>query len=212
MRFFDRDNVSKRLWGPDVQSGAGTVTPDLSKGRLFNIAYTAATLTIANPLNAGVGMQFRLFLKNFVGGITITWGSYFKHPGGSITPTGTTGKTDIVDCVVDAAPDTVDVTLTGSSGTASIGIKGVIVGTATWNTSLTQTAADFVTTNQAAFTAAGIRLGSSSAVITLTSINPQKKFDKNVVITNLTLTLNGTAADTTLPYIIRTQAILNYTP
>jgi hypothetical protein len=85
--------------------------------------------------------------------------------------------------------DTKVVTLTGTSGTANITADG-LVRLATWNTSLTQTAADFVTTHAAAYLAIGITVTANAGVLTFAATT--KKI--NGSIANVSGTLNGTWA------------------
>lgn len=62
----------------------------------------------------------------------------------------------------------VNITLSGTAGTCLIKYMDQVF-TVTFNTSLTQTAADFVTSNSAAFTALGLTLTSSSGVLIFTA-------------------------------------------
>lgn len=87
------------------------------------------------------------------------------------------------------------VTLTGTGGTANISAAGGLTKLATWNTSLTQTAADFVTAHAAAYALVGITVTSSVADIIFTSTLVGMPFE-HPVITNVTLTLDGTVVST----------------
>ena len=90
LSFFDHGSV-----------GAGTSTPDLTKGDYHRVTCTAATRTIADPIlgvrvtptgdvavpvNAGsLGRKLYIEVKNTSGGgLTITWGSAFKGPAVAI--------------------------------------------------------------------------------------------------------------------------------
>jgi hypothetical protein len=82
-------------------SGAGTVTPDLSKGNYQRVTATAGTLTIANPI-AGVrerpegptvvpvnladerGRKLLVEVKATGGALTVTWGAAYKGPATAI--------------------------------------------------------------------------------------------------------------------------------
>src|SRR5690606_12430590 len=87
---------------------------------------------------------------------------------------------------------TQEITLTGTSGTANINIAGVDY-LATFNTTLTQTATDFVTTHAADILAAtGAVVTSDAAVITVT--DDTTGFPA-ITITNATTNLAGTVAD-----------------
>jgi len=88
------------------------------------------------------------------------------------------------------------VTLTGTGGTANITVNGV-TRLATWNTSLTQTATDFVAAHFATFLNAGLRVSSAAAVLTFTPVAGWKTSnDVTATIANVTTNLNGTLAAT----------------
>ena len=95
---------------------------------------------------------------------------------------------------ITAVVQVTNVTLTGSSGTADITVTGS--GTdykATWNTSLTQTADDFVTTHAADILAdEGVVVTAAVGVIIFTSNVAGIPF--SVSITNTFATLDGTVA------------------
>lgn len=88
------------------------------------------------------------------------------------------------------------VTLTGTSGTASITVAGGLTKTVTFNTTLTQTATDFDSTHSADYTTAGITVTSSGADIIFTAAVAGTPFDLPV-ITNVTGNLAGTVVATT---------------
>ena len=92
------------------------------------------------------------------------------------------------------------ITLTGTSGTASITNNGVTA-TATWRNSPTITASDFVTANAAAFLTSGITLTSSGAILSFTKTTNGTAFTGATTAANLTGTLAGTVtnADTNYP-------------
>lgn len=83
------------------------------------------------------------------------------------------------------------VTLTGTSGTANINIGGVNY-LATYATSLSVTATNFVSTHQAALTALGFSVSDNTGVLTIIS-------NGNVTVTNVTTNLAGTVVNTALP-------------
>lgn len=84
------------------------------------------------------------------------------------------------------------ITLTGTSGTANITVDGVAY-TATFATSLTQTAANFVSANSAALTARGITVTNNAAVLTFEGQGNMFP----ATIANATGTLAGTASAVT---------------
>jgi hypothetical protein len=93
------------------------------------------------------------------------------------------------------------VTLTGTSGTATV-IHNGVTKTATWHTSLTVTASDFVTANAADYLTAGSVLTSSGAKLIFTANVPGVGFTGGTSITNATLTLAGTVAANDVTYPI----------
>lgn len=84
------------------------------------------------------------------------------------------------------------VTLTGTSGTANINIGGVNY-LATFNTDLTTTAADFITTHSAALSTAGFTVTAEDGVITVVGLSSTFP----VSITNATPDLAGTLGTVT---------------
>ena len=82
------------------------------------------------------------------------------------------------------------ITLTGTSGKATILCDGT-TRQATFNQTLTITAADFVASQAAAYTAGGVIVTSSGIYIYLTSAVPGNDFTGSTVIQNLTETLLG---------------------
>lgn len=69
---------------------------------------------------------------------------------------------------VDALAQVSEITLTGTSGTANINVDSTDY-LATFNTNLTTTASDFVTTHGAALNTAGVTVTSNAAVLTFTA-------------------------------------------
>lgn len=94
-------------------------------------------------------------------------------------------------------PQANEVTLTGSSGTANIGVDGVEY-LVTFNTDLTTTASDFVTTHSAALSAAGVTVTSDAAVLRFVVDDPRTTLTITNAV-NATGNLAGTVADIVLP-------------
>ena len=104
-----------------------------------------------------------------------------------------------------ALPQTNTVTLTGTSGTANITVNGVAY-LATFNTDLTTTASDFVTSHATALDTAGVTVTSNAAVLTFVSADPSVLFTISDAV-NATGDLAGTEAtaalaDKTLMWIV----------
>lgn len=99
-------------------------------------------------------------------------------------------------CGVLGAQTQVDtVTLTGTSGTANVTGAGGLTKLVTYGDSLTDTAADFVTSHSAAYTAVGITVTSSGPDIIFTDAVPGTGFT-NPAIANATGDLAGTVVNT----------------
>jgi hypothetical protein len=100
--------------------------------------------------------------------------------------------TIIVAQAADGATSTA-VTLAGTSGTANVNVKGVDY-LATYATSLTVTAANFVTAHAAALAADNVVVTASAGVLTFVDEDTNSP---TITVTNATLTLDGTVAATT---------------
>lgn len=85
------------------------------------------------------------------------------------------------------------ITLTGTSGSATISVGGVSK-TATFDTSLTKTAENFVTANAADYLAAGIVLTSDDNVLSFTDQEAGTETTTSPGITNVSGDLSGTVA------------------
>lgn len=85
----------------------------------------------------------------------------------------------------------VNIELTGSGGTANVGLAGGLTKLATYNTSLTQTATDFVASHAAAYAAVGITVTSSGANLIFESTTAGFEYI-TPTITNVTSDLSGT--------------------
>lgn len=106
----------------------------------------------------------------------------------------TYGDTDLVIYTDVAQVETI--TLEGGSGTADVTLCGGLTKTATWNTSLTQTAADFVTDHAAAYLAVGVVVTSSGVDIIFTAATAGTPIIAPA-ITNTGGDLDGTVVHTT---------------
>jgi hypothetical protein len=88
------------------------------------------------------------------------------------------------------------VTLTGATGTANI-TAGGLTKLATFNSTLTQTATDFVTDHAAAYLVVGITVTSSGADVIFTATVTGVAFTSPITV-NVTTDLVGTTVNTTL--------------
>jgi len=98
--------------------------------------------------------------------------------------------------IIPSVSQVYTVTLTGISGTATIAGAGGLSLTATFSSTLTTTASNFVTANAAAYAAVGITLTSSNANLIFTATLPTTIFVPPTV-TNATGDLAGTVVYTT---------------
>lgn len=160
--------ISAAVTGDLTGTLAGTCKIDTSRAKTWRITLNRS-ITMERPAEAADGTTISIEFVN-TGSFTVTWAANsFYFPAGT-EPTVTVSSRDIFDAVFQASNTATvhNLTLTGSSGTGSISMAGV-VRTATFNTSLTQTATDFVTANAAAYLAAGITLTSNAAVLIFTT-------------------------------------------
>jgi hypothetical protein len=181
-------NVSGALNG----TLAGTFSPDFSKAKNWLVTF-GQNITVAAPIGMKEGDNIHLELAA-TGAYTVTWATNAYFFAGGTEPTQTSTALDAFDGVFNKVnwPRQDVITLSGSSGTATIAYAGLSY-TSTWNTSLTQTAADFVTANSAAFLLKGITLTAASGVLYFTSssaIKATEWFGK-ATIANASGTLNG---------------------
>jgi hypothetical protein len=74
---------------------SNVTTPDFSLANNFNTTINAS-LTINNPINVGQGQSGVLFITQNNAGLTVTWGSAFKSPGGiaNVNLSGTVAASD----------------------------------------------------------------------------------------------------------------------
>jgi len=93
------------------------------------------------------------------------------------------------------------ITLTGTGGTATI-VNNAISKVATYHTSPTVTASEFVTNNVAAYLASGVILTSSGAILSFVSTIAGVAFTGATTITNLTTNLSGVVANANTNYPI----------
>lgn len=111
---------------------------------------------------------------------------------------------DLIDGIYDTLINFIykerdQVTLTGTSGTADITCHA-ITRRATFHTSLTVTASDFVTAHAAAYLAAGVVVTSSAGVIIFTGALTSTRFTGSTSIAPVTTNLTGTVAANDITY------------
>lgn len=82
---------------PQSVSYASTITLDLATGINFDVGTLTGAVTLANPSNPKVGQSGRIrFVQDGTGSRAITFGSWWKAPGGAASLSTTGGA---VDCL-----------------------------------------------------------------------------------------------------------------
>ena len=188
-------SISAAVSGDLTGTIAGTCEVDPLKAKVWRITLNN-NITMSRPRDSYDGDRISVEFKN-LSTHTVAWdinGFYFV---GGTEPTVTVSSVDVYDVVFQKsrAAKFHTLTLTGTNGTGSI-IMGGVTKTATFNSTLTQTATDFVTANAAAYLAAGITLTSSGADLIFTIAATGNSYLQPPRFTNLTLTLNGTVVTT----------------
>lgn len=126
--------------------------------------------------------------------LTFTKGSKYFSADDIDDATGAGTVLTLGDYLKIPSRDDMEITLTGASGTAIVAIVGTgLSHTATFNSSLTTTASDFVTANAAAYLAVGLTLTSAAAVLTIVKANKSAISAAVGTATNATGDLAGTA-------------------
>jgi len=170
----------------------GTCKVDTSKAKIWRVTF-GQNITMKRPVEPVDNDKVLIEFINS-GSYTVTWdANTFYFPAGT-EPTVTVSSRDVFEAVFDGS-NTARVyrmTLSGSSGTGTVSMAGVSK-TATYATSPTQTATNFVTANADAYLAAGITLTSSGAVLIFTT-SDVTKYKAPPTFVNLTLTLAAAVA------------------
>lgn len=181
-------NVTTNLSG----TLAGTCEVDPAKAKTWRLTLNNS-ITMSRPRETVDGDGLNIEFIN-LSTYTVAWATNGFYFAGGTEPTVTVSSRDRFSAVFQSSyvARVHNLTLVGTAGTASVSMGGVTK-TATWNTSLTQTAADFVTANAAAYLAVGITLTSNAAVLIFTT-NDTTKYMQKPSITNLTSSLDGSVA------------------
>jgi hypothetical protein len=215
----------------DTLSGAltGVFEPDLAKAKTWQVKFDQH-IAVKRPKNMREGDRIRLeFLPS--GAYTTTFptdSTAYYFPGGTENvQTSTALDTVTGTCNIWMFPREDRITLSGSSGTANITAGGTTVNgvtdsavgpltkLATWNSTLTQTAADFVTAWAAAYLAIGLVVTAASGVLTFkasdtTSAKAKGAFFPQAKIANVTTNLAGTVVTADAGRIIVDAASQNH--
>lgn len=169
---------------------AGTCEVDPTKAKVWRITL-GNNITMIRPRETYDGDKIRLeFVNPSTHTVTWTAGTFF-FPGGT-EPTVTVNSKDVFEAIFQGTNTTRvhTITLSGNSGTASVSMGGVTK-TATYSSSLSTTASNFVSANAAAYLAVGITLTAGSDTLIFTT-NATTRFMAPPTIYNATLTLAGT--------------------
>lgn len=146
----------------------GTFEADFSKAKTWQVTF-GQNIAVRKPRNMVEGDRIRLELRA-TGAYTTTFAiDGFFFPGGTENVQTSTSIDTVTGTVnVSMFPRADRITLTGTSGTANITVAG-LTKLATFNTSLTQTATDFVTSHAATYALIGITVTAASGVLTFTT-------------------------------------------
>jgi hypothetical protein len=175
---------------------AGTFEPDLFVAKTWEVTLNCNT-TVKYPRNAQEGDRIRLEFYD-TSTYTVSWDTNgFFFVGGTEPTVTTTGYTTVEGVVNQGFYPRVDtITLSGSSGTASIIAGGLASKTITWGSNDTTVTAHGFTTgsaaNTAAYLAVGIVLTHSGADIIFTAATRAANFLPIPRIATLTGDLAGT--------------------
>ena len=183
--------------------GKGVEWNDVEKAKLLNDIITS---TFLEAFNADL---FRNFWLNDTSKETVTGGTYSgvadtdynMYDGmwkkiiddSALVPSAS--QIQLFDYSASSVAQVDTVSVTGTSGTANVTFNGIDY-LATFDTDLTTTAANFVTSHAASLLLRGVIVTSSVADIIFTSAIPGQPFDI-VAIANVTGDLAGTRAATT---------------
>jgi cytoskeletal protein CcmA (bactofilin family) len=80
-------------------TSSATITPDFAEGNNFDLTL-GVTATLANPTNLAVGQSGAIVITN--GAFQLSYGSYYKFPGGT-TPTITQNAVSVIVYYVESA-------------------------------------------------------------------------------------------------------------
>jgi hypothetical protein len=165
----------------DIQSGArATVDPNFRKGSFYSIPLRTDLATSGDVLNNADKIDFAGYVTRFAGTNPVLTNNAFYL----VSLSDTTVLTSTY-----AGAQAASLAIIGSSGTANFTVAG-LTKTATYVTSTTQTATNFVTANAAAYSAIGLTLTSNAAVLLWTAKTPNVGFGP-VIMTNVSGTLDG---------------------
>lgn len=192
MRFQDLQNFPRKfIYQKRTASGDATVVPNCDRYQIFDIILGVNT-TISNPKHVRAGDLLYFYIRQ-TGSYTLGFGDLYKLGDYVVSTGGAAVDTLVAQAMHSQQVDTL--TLSGASGTGKITGPGMIEGAVTFNTSLTQTATDYVTAYADAYLAKGIILTSSGADLIFTALVPGNGFT-SPSFTNLTGDLAGSVVNT----------------
>lgn len=159
---------------------ANGVDPSYSKGSFYSISLRTDFPFTADAITNADKVDFAGYLTKYAGTnpVLSNNGFYLVSPSDTVVLTSTY-----------AGATATTIALVGSSGTANITVGG-ITKTATYVTSTTQTATNFVTANAAAYSAAGLTLTSNAANLVWVAKSPSIGFGHGTIV-NTGGTLDG---------------------
>jgi hypothetical protein len=194
--------VSAAVTGDLTGTLTGVFEPDLNKAKTWQVSF-GQHIAVSRPRNMREGDRIRLELLP-TGAYTTTYptnSTAYYFPGGTENVQTSTALDTVTGTVnISMFPREDRITLSGTQGTCTI-VAGGLSKVCTWGaSSLTQTAADFVTSWAAAYLAIGLTVTAASGVLTFKvtdGANPRAvaNFYKIPTVTLLTTDLFGTVVN-----------------
>jgi hypothetical protein len=209
--------VSAAVSGDLTGTLTGVFEPDLAKAKTWQVSF-GQHIAVKRPRSMREGDKIRLELLP-TGAYTTTFptdSTSYYFPGGTENVQTSTALDTVTGTVnISMFPREDRITLTGTGGTCTI-VAGGLSKVCTWGaSSLTQTAADFVTSWADAYDAIGLTVTAASGVLTFKvkdGANPKAtaNFYKIPTVTLLTTNLFGTVVNVPAGRIVVDAAAQNH--
>jgi hypothetical protein len=171
----------------------GVFQADFSKAKTWQVTF-GQNIAVRAPIGCQEGDKVRVEFKA-TGAYTTTFDVLSWFFAGGLENVQTSTSLDVIEGQFNKSmfPRIDKVTLTGSSGTATV-LAGGLSKTATYNGNLNTTSSDFVTANAAAYLEKGLVLTDGTGILVFTAVagNKTAEFYAKPAISNATLTLAGT--------------------
>jgi len=192
-------------YGDPISIKAGYATKAVAGDKIDGVSVETKTFDSDNTSVETAKIEFARMGDESIVEFTVEGWTIVQWNVGSIYDLNSSSNVNGATIAPVAQVDTI--TLTGTDGTATISGAGAITAVATFNSTLTQTTADYVTANASAYLAQGITLTSSVADLIFTATIAWDSFT-SPAIANLADSLDGTVDPTTANVSAPTQLIL----